>query len=76
MLKIQQISLIAIIAIGVGALLLPGTGLTQAAFAYHNNHNNGGTHLSIEQNLIQKNSHCEEAICANIGLNNINFGHQ
>jgi hypothetical protein len=75
MIKIQQISVIAIIAIGVGALLIPGTGLTQAAFAKHHDHSHGGTHISVKQSITQSND-CEEAICANIGVNNVNFGHQ
>jgi hypothetical protein len=74
MIKIQQISLIAIIAVGVGALLLPGTGLTQAAFASHHGH-----HSSVSIHIHQSNdqtNNCADAICANIGVNNVNFGHQ
>jgi hypothetical protein len=75
MLKIQQISLIAVVAIGIGALLLPGTGLTQAAFANHDkhhDHNNGGTHISIHQSNHQSNE-CLLAICANVGINNVSI---
>jgi hypothetical protein len=74
MLKIQQISLIAVIAVGVGALLLPGTGLTQAAFAHEHNHGSS-VHISVKQSNHQSND-CSEAICANIGVNNVNFGSQ
>jgi hypothetical protein len=77
MLKIQQISLIAVIAVGVGALLIAGTGLTPAAQAHRDggHHHNGGTHISVKQSIHQSND-CSESICANIGVNNVNFGHQ
>jgi hypothetical protein len=75
MIKIQQISLIAVMAIGVGALLLPGTGLTQAAFAHnHHHHHNSGSVNAIQINN-QENEGCSDT-CVNVGINNINTGHQ
>ena len=74
MLKIQQISLIAVIAVGVGALLLPGTGLTQAAFAHHSGHHSSVS-IHIHQSIHQENNGCSET-CVNVGINNVNFGDQ
>ena len=71
MIKIQQISVIAIIAIGVGALLIPGTGLTQAAFAHHHGH--GHSSISIRQSIHQENSDCSDT-CVNVGINNAVVG--
>jgi cobalt transporter subunit CbtB len=79
MVKLTQINLIAIVAIALAALLIAGTGLTPAAQAHKSNHNdrhhNGGTHISVKQSIHQSND-CSESICANIGVNNVNFGHQ
>ncbi len=74
MIKIQQISLIAVIAVGVGALLLPGTGLTQAAFASHHHHHSSGSVNAIQINH-QENNGCSDT-CVNVGINNINTGNQ
>lgn len=74
MIKIQQISLIAIMAVGVGALLLPGTGLTQAAFASHHHHHSSVS-IHIHQSNEQSNS-CAASECTNVGINNVNFGDQ
>lgn len=71
MIKIQQISLIAVIAIGVGALLLPGTGLTQAAFADHHHHSHSS--ISIRQSIHQENNGCSDT-CVNVGINNAVVG--
>ncbi|MGB7955049.1 MAG: hypothetical protein WCF23_13810 [Candidatus Nitrosopolaris sp.] len=75
MIKIQQISLIAIMAVGVAALLLPGTGLTQAAFASHHHHHHSSVSIHIHQSNDQSNN-CLGSECTNVGINNVNFGHQ
>lgn len=76
MVKLTQINLIAIVAIALVALLIAGTGLTPAAQAHNDrHHHNGGTHISVRQSIHQSND-CSESICANIGVNNVNFGHQ
>ena len=69
MIKIQQISLIAIMAVGVAALLLPGTGLTQAAFAHHHHHSSVSIHQSNEQSNT-----CAASVCTNVGINNAVVG--
>jgi hypothetical protein len=71
MIKIQQISVIAIIAIGIGALLMSGTGLTQAAFAYphHHHHHHSSVSIHISQKIHQENNGCVD--CENNAINSI-----
>jgi hypothetical protein len=74
MLKIQQISLIAVVAIAIGALLMSGTGLTQAAFAYKHHHHHSGS-VSIHQSITQSQS-CEKANCQQNAANVAQVGHE
>jgi hypothetical protein len=66
MVKLSQISLIALVAIGIGALLVPATSLAPSAYASH--------HISVSQHVKQKNdcykAHCENENSQHVSVDN------
>jgi hypothetical protein len=70
MLKLKQISLIAVLAIGIGALAVPGWNIVPAAFASgHHHHHDNHNHVSIHQHTVQVNACDSGASCDNAALN-------
>jgi hypothetical protein len=62
--KVTQISLIALVAIGIGALLIPGTSLAPAAFASSHHHS-----VSIHQHTGDQTNVCASSTCTNSAEN-------
>ncbi|MGC1928891.1 MAG: hypothetical protein WA667_07935 [Candidatus Nitrosopolaris sp.] len=63
---IKQISLIAMVAIGIGLLLIPGTNVGANALGQLRS-------MHVYQSISQSNT-CSDSICANIASNNVHIG--
>ena len=60
-----RITLIAGVAIAIGALMIPGTPLVFASHHHHHHHHN---HVKIHQDIAQLNS-CDSSSCSNLASN-------